>query len=410
MRQFAQLVPVLQLSGIILSLAGVLFAPALASVGTTLLLVIGLLHFNWAQDKRHVPWTILVLWLMTASFIQGWTADTNRFLLLKLPVLFIPFLAASFRVMKAGVMLIAIAASIWLFYAAAMASIFVYLQDPHWYHQLVLESKPMPVLAKMHHIEFSLYLACSGWAGLYLWSIKLNHPGLNVLRWFTILAAFLNILLLHFLSARTGLLAFYVGLAIWWIWMYRQRWKQMILGGLALISVLALASIWVPSLRNRVLNTYDDLRTVTGKADPNDKSFAQRWEAWKASIYLMGEQPLLGWGMKELAPELSRAHEAMGSEVLPWNRKMPHNQFLETGIQGGLTALLLLLLGLFYWFKDAVNTGNTFLLSILGMLIAAFTFESLLEQQSGVLWSVLWPILAAYILGKNIKNPEPLHQ
>lgn len=410
MRLNAQLVPVLQLSGILLSLAGVLFAPALASIGTILLLLIGLFHFNWAQEKRHLPWTILVLWLVTSSYIQGWTPDTSRLLLLKLPVLFIPLLAASFRVMKPGVLHIAIAASIWLFYAAAMASMFVYLQDPGWYHQLVLESKPMPVLAKMHHIEFSLYLACSGWAGLYLWSMKPNHPGLNALRWFTLIAALLNVMLLHFLSARTGLLAFYVGLAVWWIWMFRQRWKQMILGGVALISVLAVAALWVPSLRNRVLNTYDDLRTVTGKADPNDKSFAQRWEAWKASIYLMGEQPLFGLGMKELAPELSRAHEAIGSEVLPWNRKMPHNQFLETGVQGGLMALLLLLLGLFFWFKDAVKSGNSLLLSILGMLIAAFTFESLLEQQSGVLWSVFWPVLAAYIHGKNIKNPEPLHQ
>jgi O-antigen ligase len=307
--------------------------------------------------------------------------------------------------MKPDAYLLAIGAWIWFLYAAAMASFFVYLQDPEWYHQLVLESKPMPVLAKMHHIEFSLFLAGSGWAGLYLWTVQVPNVHFNILRRFTLLAALINIILLHFLSARTGLLAFYAGLALWWIWNYRHRWKQLFLGSMALLGVLVVAALLLPSLRNRVVNTYDDLRTVTDKSDPNDKSFAQRWEAWKAAVHLMDEQPLWGWGMRELATEMSRAHEEMGSKVLPWNRKMPHNQFLETGIQGGYIALLLLLAGLVFWVREAVRQGNAFLLAMMGMLLTAFVFESLLEQQSGVMWCVLWPVFAACAVGKNLKNP-----
>ena len=393
-----------------MSIAGVLFAPALASIGMIMLLAPGLYGVRWADVKMHFPWTLLIVWLMVTSFIQGWTSDTTRLLLLKLPILCVPLLAASLRMMKPSAYLLAISSWIWLLYAAGMASLFVYLQDPEWYHQLVLESKPMPVLAQMHHIEFSLFLAGSGWAGLYLWSVKVTNVSFNILRWFTLLAALLNVMLLHFLSARTGLLAFYMGLALWWIWTYRQRWKQMILGSMALLGVLAVSALLLPSLRNRVVNTYDDLRTVTRKTDPNDKSFAQRWEAWKAAVHLINEQPLWGWGMKELAPEMSRAHEEMGSKVLPWNRKMPHNQFLETGIQGGYIAFSLFLLGLFLWIREGVMKGNTFLLAMLGMLLSAFFFESLLEQQSGVLWSVLWPVFAAYAHDKNLKNPEPLHQ
>lgn len=395
---FNKLIPSFCLAGLLLSLAGILFAPALASAGTLICALAGLWQWkklSWKTRKHLLIPPFLLVWLVLVSTFNGWTSDTSRLLLLKLPLLLFPVFAFGLEALNKRHLYLALTAWVWLLYAAAMASLWVYLGDPSWYHQLVLESKPMPVLARMHHIEFSLFLASSVWAGIALWRMPLVKPTLVLLRRFTILAAGLNLILLHLLSARTGLLAFYTGTGIGLFLAFRQHWKSLLLGACALMFMLVLAGMLVPSLRNRLINTSEDLQTVTGKQNPNDKSFAQRWEAWKASVYLIEQHPATGMGMKELAPAMAAAHDSTGSAVLPWNRKMPHNQYLETGVQGGIPAIALLVIWLILLLHRAITRRAFFLLALCCMMLTAFVFESMLEQQSGVLLCTLLLLLAA---------------
>jgi O-antigen ligase len=411
--KFEKLIPSLCLAGVLLSLAGILFAPALASLGMILCLFCGVLSLKHAQRKEYlslVPGALLVLWLVCASLLNHWTTDSTRLLLLKLPLLLLPLLAIALKNLHRVHIYWALTAWVWLLYAAAVASFWIYLGDAAWYHQLVLESKPMPVLARMHHIEFSLYLAASVWAGFALWRLDLGPKWMNQLRWFTLAAAGINLVMLHLLSARTGLLAFYAGSALWMLWAFRHQWKRMIWSAITLLLMLLMGGLLVPSLRNRLVNTVEDFNTVTQNQDPNDKSFAQRWEAWKAAKLLIMEHPLMGLGMKELATVMSAAHESTGSKVLPWNRKLPHNQYLETGIQGGLLAMVLLLISLFLWVRTSLKNAHFFLLAMAGMAVTAFVFESLLEQQSGVMLCTLLPILAFYSDLQQNKRDEPLHR
>lgn len=329
--------------------------------------------------------------------------------MLKLPLLFFPLLALATKALDHTRRYWALSAWVWLLYAAAGASLWMYFRDASWYHQLVLESKPMPVLAKMHHIEFSLFLATSVWAGMALWRLPVSSAPLGMLRRFTLFAAGLNLLMLHLLSARTGLLAFYVGSGIWLFLANRQHWKRLLLGALALFIMFALAGLLVPSLRNRLINTAQDMQTVAQQEDPNDKSFAQRWEAWKAAIYLIKQHPVSGMGMQELAPAMSSAHDATGSAVLPWNRKMPHNQYLETGIQGGVISMILLGLWQLMMMLQGLRRNAYFLAAMCGMTLTAFIFESLMEQQSGVMLCTLMLLFAASCGIHENKQDEPLH-
>jgi O-antigen ligase len=410
--RFNKLIPYVGLTGLLFSLAGVLFAPALASIGMILCASAGIRHLNKLSLKGNhylfiMP--ILVLWLAGTSMLHGWNPDGGRLLLLKLPLFFFPLLALAIQELTVKQRYWALTVWVWLCYAAAVASLWVYFDDWAWYNQLVLESKPMPVLARMHHIEFSLFLAASVWAGMGLWRIHITSNALVLLRRFTLLAAGVNLVMLHVLSARTGLLAFYAGSGMWLFMANRQHWKGLLTGALALVIMLIAAGLLVPSLRNRLINTMQDLQTVTQKQDPNDKSFAQRWEAWKAAIYLIKEHPATGLGMKELAPAMSVAHDATGSAVFPWNRKMPHNQYLETGIQGGIPAIILLLFWQVLMIIQALRRNAYFLLAMCGMTITAFVFESLLEQQSGVMLCTLLLLLAASCHVHQNKQDEPLH-
>ncbi|MBU6325708.1 MAG: hypothetical protein KJS92_09490, partial [Bacteroidetes bacterium] len=187
-----KLIPSICLTGFLLSLAGILFAPALASVGMILCILAGVVSWDkksWKQNQYLLLPPILVLWLVLSSKLHGWTADTGRLLLLKLPLLFFPFLACATKALDDTRRYWALTAWVWMLYAAAGASLLVYFRDASWYHQLVLESKPMPVLARMHHIEFSLFLASSVWAGMALWLLPVSAAPLGILRRFTLFAA-----------------------------------------------------------------------------------------------------------------------------------------------------------------------------------------------------------------------------
>lgn len=391
-------------TGLGVAIAGILFAPALGSIGLMLAMLAGLwsllrkesnaaaygsdLHLFW-------PFPILILWLVLVSAISGWDKESTRLLILKLPLLLLPLLLAGARQMGSKQRELLACIAVWSVYAAATASTLVYLSDMDWYNQLVLESKPMPVLVRMHHIEFSVFHAGSVLAGLWLWSQRKHSTLPRIALWFTLFAAGMNLLTIHLLSARTGLLALYAGLAFWALLAARQQLRRFLLPALGALVIALLAFRYLPSLNNRMRNSLEDLQTVNRQTDPNDRSFAQRVEAWKAAAHLLQEEPVTGLGMHDLSAAMDAAHTAQGSRVLPWNRKMPHNQYLESGIQGGWPALCLCILAIGWSMVAAWRRSHTLLFAFLAMAGVAFIFESLMEQQSGVLWLVFWTVLAS---------------
>lgn len=391
-------------TGLGVAMAGILFSPALGSFGIILAMAAAL----WSLFRKDaievqqgtrpsVYWSfsILIIWLAAVSLFTGWDKESTRLFILKLPLLLLPLLLhGSQRLTRAHKTILA-SIAIWSVYAAATASTLVYLSDMEWYNQLVLESKPMPVLVRMHHIEFSVFHAASVLAGLWLWSGRKNSSLPQIFLWFTVFAAAVNLLTIHLLSARTGLVSLYAGLAFWAMLAARHQLKRFIWPALGALLIALLAFRFLPSLNNRLRNSLEDLQTVNQKTDPNDRSFAQRVEAWKAAAHILQEAPFTGLGMHDLSGAMDAAHTAQQSRVLPWNRKMPHNQYLESGIQGGFPAILLCLLAVLLPFFAAWRNGNHMGFAFFAMAALAFVFESLMEQQSGVLWLVFWTVFSA---------------
>lgn len=394
----------LLVTGLGVALAGILFSPALGSIGIILAMASSLWSLlRREQEPRHQPglfivyglFSILILWLAAVSVFTGWDRESTRLFVLKLPLLLMPLLLLGAQRLERSHKEILASIAVWSVYAAATASTLVYLSDMEWYNQLVLESKPMPVLVRMHHIEFSVFHAGSVLAGLWLWNGRKNCTLPRVFLWFSVFAAGANLLTIHLLSARTGLVSLYAGLAFWALLAARQQLKRYVWPALGALLIALLAFRFLPSLNNRLRNSIEDLQTVNRKTDPNDRSFAQRVEAWKAAVHILQEAPFTGLGMHDLSGAMDAAHTAGQSRVLPWNRKMPHNQYLESGIQGGFPALVLCLLAVLLPFFAAWRNGNHMGFAFFAMAALAFVFESLMEQQSGVLWLVFWTVFSA---------------
>lgn len=391
------------------AITGILFSPALGSIGLILALFAGLLALLLQSKEKSYrfgalrylwPFPLLICWLAVTSWMTGWDQESTRLFILKLPLLLLPLLLAGAAILSLQQRAILCAVAVWSVYAAATASTWVYFSDMAWYNQLVLESKPMPVLVRMHHIEFSVYHAGSVLAGIWLWTQRRNSRMPSVLVYFTVGAAVVNLLTIHLLSARTGLIGLYGGLACWAFIASRNQLKRFIWPAIGAFVIALLAFRFLPSLNNRLRNSLEDLQTVNQQSDPNDRSFAQRVEAWKASVHIMEERPVTGLGMHDLSAAMDSAHTANGSRVLPWNRKMPHNQYLESGIQGGYPAVAICVLAMLFPLVAAWRMRSKPLFAFFAMLAVASVFESLMEQQSGVLWMVFWTVVAASTTNK----------
>lgn len=391
-----------------LSVSAIHVSPALASLGMAAWLISALLLFL-RPDRRPVAgylWLIsaVIGWQFITQLITGIQPGTADKVLLKLPLLLLPLLMAGDFRGKTG--FTAITAVSLVFTWLGGASVLNYLRHFRFLNQMVLESKPLPLYSQVYHIEFSLILALVSLCGLF---VALDGKRLADSFWRSVLlvSVICNVVILHVLSVRTGMLAFWIGIFVagGYLAVSRKEWRRYLA---ALTAVLVLLALTLPSIRNRVVNTWRDLQTVKSGGDVNDMSFGRRWEAWKVGLGAAGGKPLTGYGMGGVEEALQEGFAKSGSTLHVTNRIMPHNQYLDFTLQSGLTPCLLylmfLLSGLYYAFRQR----NYLLMAVAAAFLSAGMFESFLERQAGILALVfIWIFASTPPNDKNI--PEKIN-
>lgn len=213
----------------------------------------------------------------------------------------------------------------------------------------------------------------------------------------------LNFILIHLLSARTGLVALYGGLgllALNAVWKYRKKtWVWLLLAALPLAPI---AAYWlVPSFQNKMTNTVRDLEIRKQGGDINHRSFLMRLEAWNTGLDIIKEHPLTGVGAGDLDAEMAARYDKNNSPLWKENRVMPHNQFIENAVQMGLGYVVLLLITIFWPLLNYKRT-NPLQWALAFMFFFAMCFESTLERQIGVTLFPFAVFLAGYF--RNFKS------
>ena len=282
--------------------------------------------------------------------------------------------------------------SVWII----LASIGYFIYDYEFYSLMVLESKPIPLYSEVYHIEFSFLVTIQ----IFLLLIALKDKSVVKLggqkfQW--ILWAIL-VLGIHILSTRTGLLAFWIGIAYMG---YRQRKSIEVKSRFVLIAVVAFISsiIFIPTLKNRVVNTWEDLSAVVNGDDLNNKSFGQRWEAWNAASATWAENFLTGVGSSNLNEAMRQGYIQNKTDLKTTNQISPHNQYLQWAIEFGLLGLISWLLSVLWILKKSSTNQSWAGLLIMGLV--ACVFESLFERQAGMIALIL---LAGIIESTSIKK------
>lgn len=367
------------------------FSPALASILGVLAFSCAVVSFLKSTDKKSgwlsplLLFSGFVIWQCIADGITSTPISWNKWLM-RIPLFLIPISVCwniSYKMSVRFIICLALPL-VWI----DLASMLNYALHADFYNQMVLESKPIPIYSIIYHIEFSVYQALLALSLLHL-LLGHRHSPVGAL-WFGLLISSFIILFLglHILSARTGILMFWIGalglvgarLGIASV----RRWKVLLV-----VSLVVLGTLTIPSLRNRILNTVNDLTAVLKGGDLNHQSFGQRWEAWSVAIRAANSKPWLGNGMDAVHEAMAVSYQSGQSHLDELNRINPHNQFLEIAVQSGYPAMLLLIIafvGLCFFFLKKSATKQLAFIAI--ALAVAMCFESLLERQAGT-WVVV---------------------
>jgi len=325
-----------------------------------------------------IAYYLLTLWSLsyTSQLEQG-----LQKLLLKLPLIFVPFIYLSYR--KANIVhkLYFEQIFVWSLTIVAMLSTIHYYQHKADLDFLVLQNKPIPVITHIYHIEFSIILAIAIVISVYRLSFfKWQGSLLQIL--FAV-SIFIGLYAIHIMAVRTGLLTLYAGiltLGLCYILKFK-KYKLFIILPLILLSLFAVVYNSSESFKNRVTLTLDDINVLKTDRDRNWHSVSMRVDAFNNAVALQKNHLMLGVGIGDVDSAVQFQFAADSSKLQYENRKKPHHQFLENGLQSGIISPLILLLILFipFLFK---RFRNPISMAFVLMIFTSMQFESILERQA----------------------------
>ncbi len=400
MNNYSRIIDYIGMTGIFLFLAGLLFSPALLSIATLMLLLHPILSkglFKTIRITRYERFILLILGYFAVVALTGInTSDSHAFfsdLKVKLPFVVIGIASLSFEKLldKKKLVLVFLFFELCLFITGLLTMI-NYLSNPDTYNQLIMEGKPIPVFAGLNHIYFSIMLAFGSVSGMILaWRYMINPA----FRWVMVILSTLNIVILHLVGARTGLLGFYAGIVLYAVYLgfitKKMKAALGILGGFIIVGILAV--ILINPLHNRYLKTIEDYNVYEAGEDINHYSMSMRFEYWEKSFKVFLRHPVFGTGFGDVHNDMEMIFKEEHSQLIKLNRKGPHNQFLETLAGSGVVGFFFLLAMLFYPAKDILYRKDEVYLFFLVIVSIAFLFESILERQVGISFFTFFTLL-----------------
>lgn len=158
-----------------------------------------------------------------------------------------------------------------------------------------------------------------------------------------------------------------------------KRKKILLISAFLFLGAIIIFS--VPILKNRIANINQNVSSYSGA------SF--RMKIWKNTIEISEESPLFGYGYKKSQKVLLEQYKKVNFRRAYISNYNAHNQYLQTLIDSGVIALMLLIVMIFLpllYFQKNTLTYNLFSSII---IIAIFT-ESFFYRQYGVIFFILF--------------------
>lgn len=350
---------------------------------------------NLTSNKAVILFILSYLFLLLSFFYSNNLSYLTERLQIKVPLLILPIVWINVGRLNQHLLRTLVFTFIGVISITCIGILANYFMHFKAINQLYLESKIMP--GPINHIRFSLLAVFAVYLSYYF--IKTYHCIINQKQ---VLVIVLNglflVLFLHIYSVRSGLLALYVTFAICLFnYFIRSRnIKHLLLAGLIIALTSASSFILSPTMRNKLLNTKQDVAVYKAGEDPNYNSISTRFVSYKVALSIFKTNIWFGCGQGDLADENNaRFREQYPSIITPI---IPHNQFIlymaATGIIGLLIFVVCFTAPLWYakFYKfEIMQIGY-------GIILLAFQFEAMIETQVGVMCTVLLLFISYYLV------------
>jgi len=354
---------------------------------------------RWLQNKW---WLLGIAWLLVIIISYFWSEDKahwERAFQVKLPLLLFPVACGFMPPFSARQLqwLTALMGAVLL--CGVCYSISFLIINPQKYLLEYRWSVLLPTPCLQDHVRFSISLALYIIWCVFLWP----WIGERIFKIVLGILVGLFVIYLHVLAAKSGLVALYVFLVAWGIYMAVVKRK---LAGLVIIlsiPVLLLAATkYIPTFSERkdyIGYAWDMLRIGDRSGKYGD---VNRLMSYKLAFHIMRQHPLLGVGAGDVLGEMKKGYDEFYPQVEDRARLLPHNQFLVEGVACGIPAMLLFAVWVFYpltWLRKRTGypqrTGRQrfFFFIVWLLLLSQLLIEPVLEVQYGVfvyLFFLLW--------------------
>ncbi|GAA4377341.1 hypothetical protein GCM10023186_12250 [Hymenobacter koreensis] len=261
-----------------------------------------------------------------------------------------------------------------------LATVGKYLLNPDEAHRLINIGQNVGSVTGVFHIHFGLMLALSSFFGF---SLSQEPVAGRFGKWALLAAAGATAVSLHLLAYRTGLLAFYLGLAATTMVLLFRRpaWALGLLVAGLLLPLVAYYSF--ESVRQRYRSTKYDVEQFYQQRDINDFSLARRLAAWQTAGVLIQQNPVLGIAPADVRQAMMDQYSWRNYGLRPENRVMIHNQYLHYFVGGGVVGFAAWLWVLIGPLWQPATRRNPYVRHFLLIFGAAALADSLLELQIG---------------------------
>jgi O-antigen ligase len=392
--------PAIIFSLLVIMIASVFFSRILLSVTMIVFVIFSVSH---QQIKKQVSvfFNSPLLWSMSLLFflplISGlWSGNQNEWLeaiKIKAPLLAMPFaFAAPFGLSKKQWQNLAFLFVVFVGIATVW-SMSHYVLDAREVNENYLRSQLLITLLEDDHVRFSWMIAISILVTAWLWLEKKREN--NKSNWLLLVFIVWQIIFLHLLAARTGLLAFYLMMLLAAISFIIKKWRsgRGIILLLILLALPVIAYFSLPTFQNRVKYFLYDLPYFSkGHYSPamND---AVRIISLKAGWNVMNDHPFSGVGFGDVMDETKKWYGNNYPAMQEADKILPSGEWLIYGDGCGWPGLIFFGLVMFIPFFIPVKKNKWLWILLNVSVLLTFLFDISLEIQFGVfLYSflVLW--------------------
>lgn len=177
-----------------------------------------------------------------------------------------------------------------------------------------------------------------------------------------------------------------------------------------LLSLIFMIGILVIVFKNdRFTNMIDSLYKNFILGNTEMESTNERLIIWGCALKQIKSNWMFGTGAGDLKFDLAKEYKNIGFTIGEENYLNAHNQYLETLLSTGFIGVAILLAILLYSVRKQHNGNNLIFLSFLIIIIVNFIFESILNNQAGIIFFCLFLCLFGISeIGKNKKNLQRL--